>query len=153
MEHIDIDPDQKRKELIEETKQAEKEATAEQAAILEAVKNDEELSHNATKWVEIGDAEFKVKTTLSGDTLDIVESFTEDDLPPMSSLVDAAAKQTDSIRVDDELVTDENNIMAFWEVYYDEYGEAAIEAIQARILAPAMDTNEVNQSFQGERNR
>jgi hypothetical protein len=68
----------------------------------------------------------------------------------MSSLVEAAALQTDSIRAGDSLVTDDTDIEAFWEAYYNEYGEAAIEAIQARILSPAMENKGVDQSFQGE---
>lgn len=151
MQDLNIDVDKKRDELIEQTKEAEQQAKAEQAAILEAVKNDEELTHDATEWVEIGDAEFKVKTTLAGDTLDIVEGFTADELPPMSSLVEAAVLQTDSIRAGESLVTDDTDIKAFWEAYYNEYGEAAIEAIQARILSPAMENKGVDQSFQGER--
>jgi len=153
MQDLNIDPEKKRDELIADTKQAENEAKQEQAAILEAVKNDEELTHESTEWVEIGDAEFKVKTTLAGDTLDIVEGFTADELPPMSSLVEAAALQTDSIRAGDSLVTEETDIQAFWEAYYNEYGEAAIEAIQARILSPAMENKGVPQSFQGEQRR
>ena len=72
---LDIDPDQKREELIKGAEEAEREAKAEQAEILNAVKNDEELTHDSYEWVQVGDAEFKVSTTLPGKVIDILQEF------------------------------------------------------------------------------
>lgn len=149
MQDLNIDPEAKRKELIEETTKAEAEAHAEQAAILEAVKNDEELTHDATEWVEIGDAEFKVKTTLAGDVVDTLQAFNNEDMPPMNRIVDAAITQTESIHTDGATITDTETIAAFWRGYYDEHGTAAIDAIANRIMSPALEQAQegVPQSF------
>jgi hypothetical protein len=151
MQDLNIDPEKKRDELIADTKEAEKQAKQEQAAILEAVKNDEELSHDATEWVEIGDAEFKVKTTLAGDVVDTLQAFDSDDMPPMNKLVEAAITQTESIRTDETVITDADTIEAFWHGYYDEHGTSAIDAIANRIMSPALEQAQegVPQSFQG----
>jgi len=155
MQDLNIDPEKKRDELIADTKQAEKEAKQEQTAILEAVKNDEELTHDATEWVEIGDAEFKVKTTLAGDVVDILQAFDSDDMPPMNTIVDAAIQQTESIRTDATVISDAETIETFWRGYYDEHGTAAIDAIANRIMSPALEQAQegVPQSFQGQRRR
>jgi hypothetical protein len=155
MQDLNIDPAQKRDELIADTKEAEKQAKQEQAAILEAVKNDEELTHDSTEWVAIGDAEFKVKTTLAGDVVDILQAFDSDDMPPMNKIVDAAITQTESIRTDATVITDTDTIAAFWRGYYDKHGTAAIDAIANRIMNPALEQAQegVPQSFQGHGSR
>lgn len=147
VDNLDIDPEQKRDELISDAQDAAGEAKAEQQAILEAVKNDEEVSHDTTEWVEVGDAEFKVRTTLSGRVLDILQAFEGDEMPPMDNIVEAAILQTEKIRTEDSVVTDPDTIESFWQSYYDEYGAATIDVVSERIIAPGVDNHGVDQSF------
>lgn len=152
---LDIDPESKREELIKGAEEAEREAKAEQAEILNAVKNDEELTHESYEWVQVGDAEFKVSTTLPGKVIDILQAFDGEDMPPMENIIEAAIIQTESIRTDNTVVSDTDSIADFWSAYYEEYGSKTINVVANRILNPAIEETQegVPKSFRGQQRR
>jgi hypothetical protein len=155
---LDVDPDAKREELIEDAEKAKKEHEAEQAELLNAVKEDEELSHDGFEWVEIGEAEFRVSTELSGRVIDILQAFDasdEEDLPPIKHIVEAAIIQTDVIRTEGTTWETEPKISEFWETYYNVHGSTVLETVSERILEPALEEQQerVPSSFPREQRR
>jgi len=153
------DPDARREQLIDDAKQAKREHQAEQNEILEAVKQDEELSHDGHEWVEIGEAEFRVKTELPGDVLDILEGYADaeqnDKAPEIRPLIDAAKHMTDVIRTEGTTFETQAKINSFWDYYYQEHGSSVIQTAGERILGPALERQEqrVDTSFPGDRRR
>jgi hypothetical protein len=143
MTDLDIDPDKRREELIEETEAAKRQHEQELTELTQAVKNDEELEHDQYDWVEVGDVEMKVKAWLPGDTMDTLEEYSEADesgsMPPISDIVDIAISQTEVIRSGDVSWSKQSQIQAFWEKYYEEQGDTVLEVALNRVLDPALD--------------
>ncbi len=148
------DPDARREQLIDDAKQAKREHDAEQAELLDAVKNDKEFVHDGHEWVEVGDVEFRVRTDLPGDVIDTLQTFSagDDELPDMRPLVNVATRMTDVIRTEGTMWETEAKIREFWQAYYHEHGDIVLEVVSDRILSPALDKrqNGVSQTFQGE---
>jgi hypothetical protein len=99
----DVDPDAHREQLIADAEEAQADEDAEKAALLEAVKNDEEFTHGQTEWVELGDVELRVKAYFPGDTLDTVRQFSqaeEDSVPDFAGLIDALISVTEVVRTE-----------------------------------------------------
>ena len=86
---------------------------------MEAVKNDKELEHDSYEWVELGDAEIKVKSWLPGSVVNTLEQYAEAEqegsVPPVSDIVGAAITQTEVIRSGDVSWSTDTQIQAFWE--------------------------------------
>jgi len=151
----DIDPEAKREELIEDAEQAKAERDQQYADLINAVQNDEELTHGGSEWVELGDAGFEVRTEMRGDVLDVLEQFNADDpseQPSLRELIDAAKKQTVAIRFEDIYLQDSNEIGAFFDEYYNAHGAKVVEAAIDRIFDPALESMDqmTPKSFQSE---
>lgn len=139
----DIDPEERKTQLLQETEAAKRQHEQEQAELLEAVKNDKELEHDSYEWVELGDAEIKVKSWLPGSVVNTLEQYAEAEqegsVPPVSDIVGAAITQTEVIRSGDVSWSTDTQIQAFWESYYAEHGDTVLEVAVERILNPALD--------------
>jgi len=152
----DIDPEEQEQKLIQEAEQAKRQEQQKQAEVLEAIKQDEEITHDKTEWVELGEAEFKVKVDPPGevtDTLEALQSQDPDERPSLREVVDSVTLMVEVIRYADVSMTTQSEINGFFDMYYDEHGPKVLESAMKRLLKPAIDGMEqmVPESFQGER--
>ncbi len=149
----DIDPEAKREELIADAEEAKAEQEQQYADLISAVENGEEFTHGETVWVDVGDAEFEVRTDMRGDVLDVFERFRRADAPSeqpsLREVVDAAKKQTVAIRSEDIYLQDDADISGFFDEYYDVHGTKVIQTTLSRLFEPASEEM-TPKSFQSE---
>ncbi len=151
----DVDPDAHREQLIADAEEAQADEDAEKAALLEAVKNDEEFTHGQTDWVELGDVELRVKAYFPGDTLDTVRQFSqaeEGSVPDFAGLIDALISVTEVVRTEGVTWESDEQVSEFWDAYYSEHGTNVLLVATERVFAPAVDNMEARtpQSFRGQ---
>jgi hypothetical protein len=141
----DVDPDAHREELIADAEEMQADEDAEKAALLAAVKNDEEFTHGQTEWVELGDVDLRVKAYFPGDTLDTVRQFSqaeEDSVPDFGGLVDALISVTEVVRTEGVTWESDEQVAEFWRAYYSEHGTNVLLVATERVFAPAVDNME-----------
>jgi hypothetical protein len=156
MSELDIDPEEEREELIQETEHAKRQAEQKQAEILDAVKQEEEITHDQTEWVELGEAEFEVKCEMPGEVTDTLENIDPDNPqngPSMREVVDAVKHMVVMVRSGDLTMQTDSEISGFFDHYYDEHGTTVLQAAMTKLLEPALESQQgmVDQSFQGQR--
>lgn len=153
---LNVDPVEKREELISDTEAAKRQAEQEQAELLEALEAEEEFEHRSYEWVEIGDVELKVKTWLPGDVNDTIQAYAEaeqsGDVPDFEPMIEAAKTQTEVVRTADVSWSTDAKISKFWDMYYSEHGSNVLLTVFDRVFDPAIDgiENKLPQSFQGQ---
>jgi len=152
----DIDPEAQEQKLIQEAEHAKRQHEQEKGELLEAVKNEEEFTHESYEWVELGDVELKVKSWIPGDSMDAINNFAQADqsgqIPDFSELIEAAKELTEVVRTADVTWETQALIDDFWDSYYAEHGSNVIYAAAERVYKPALENMEQRapQSFQGD---
>jgi len=155
----DIDPEAQEQKLIQEAEQAKRQHEQEKGELLEAVKNEEEFTHESYEWVELGDVELKVKSWIPGDSMDAINKFAQADqsgeIPNFKELIEAAKELTEVVRTHDVTWETQALIDDFWDSYYAEHGSNVIYAAAERVYKPALENMEQRapQSFPGDENR
>ena len=154
----DIDPEERKTQLLQETEAAKRQAQQKQAELLEAVKQEKEITHDKTEWVDIGDARFEVRCEMPGEVMDTLETMNPDDPqsgPSMHEVVDSVKQMVKMIQYGDMTMATESEISAFFDMYYQEHGTTVLEVAMKRLLKPALNNQQemVDQSFQGQQSR
>jgi len=149
-----IDPEAKKAELEQDAEHAKRQAQQKFAELMSAVENDEEIQHDETDFVEVGDARFEVRCEMSGRAMDIMERFANDrkQSPSLKDVVDAAKEQTVLIQSGDTILSQDSEISGFYDMYYEEHGNNVLRVAMDRIFTPALESRQekVPDSFQGE---
>ena len=149
-----INPDAKKAELEQEAEHAKRQEQQKFAELMSAVENDEEITHDETEFVEVGDARFEVRCEMSGRAMDIMERFANErkQSPSLKDVVDAAKDQTMMIQTGDIVLSQDSEISSFYDMYYEEHGNNVLTVAMDRIFSPALEsrTEKVPDSFQGE---
>lgn len=152
-----INPDERREELVQETEQAEEEAKQKQAAILESIKQGEEYQQSETEWVELGQARFKVETDIPGSINDVFDYYDHPEPEKRTRTRDLIHAMPDLvIAIDDPkegLIRDDEIIVAVLMSMYQEYGTGMVEKVLEPLLEPAGENLEqrVDPSFRQKR--
>jgi len=152
----DIDPEAQEQKLIQEAEQAKRQHEQEKGELLEAVKNEEEFTHESYEWVELGDVELKVKSWIPGESMDAINKFAQADqsgeIPNFKELIEAAKELTEVVRTADVTWETQALVDDFWDSYYAEHGSNVIYAAAERVYKPALENMEQRapQSFQGD---
>jgi hypothetical protein len=155
----DVDPEAQEEKLIKEAEQAKRQHQQEKGELLEAVKNEEEFTHESYEWVELGDVELKVKSWIPGESMDAINKFAQADqsgeIPNFSELIEAAKELTEVVRTANVNWQTQAKVNDFWDSYYNEHGSNVIYAAAERVYQPALENMEQRapESFPGEQNR
>lgn len=140
----------KRQELIEQTKETVEDLEAKQNEALEQIRRGGDIERYDT--VSLGELELEVKAWLPGETTDTVqramrmaESGDADQISESMEIMLSA--------LDDMTVEDAYN-MDFWRAYYSEYGPEGMVLAAETILGPAAseleEKREVVDGFRGD---
>jgi hypothetical protein len=138
--NIDVDPDAKREELINDANKAKQEQSDKFANLIESVEAGEEYSASATETVEIGELAAEVKTEIPGTVQDALDYHDHPDPEQRTrtrdlvhALPDIIVKLVDPQEGD--ITGDE--IEAFLVAYYDARGTEMLSEVIKPILEPA----------------
>ena len=142
VDDLDIDPEERRDELIRETKKAEQEQNEKFANLIESVEKGEEYSPTETAYVDVGELTFEVETEIPGTVQDAMDYHDHPDPEKRTRTRDLVESLPDMIvGIDDpqEGRIDGSDVREFLVAYYDARGTKMLSEVIEPILEPAGD--------------
>lgn len=140
VDELDIDPEERRDELIRETKKAEQEQTEKFANLIESVEKGEEYTPTETAYVDVGELTFEVETEIPGTVQDAMDYHDHPDPEQRTRTRDLVESLPDMIvGIDDPQEGRINgaDIREFLVAYYDARGTKMLSEVIEPILEPA----------------